>query len=361
MNRNMRNLVLSLALTLAGSQLQAQFTTTAAKNVNPGQQSGFYYALPQTMLRLDFVIEETQWEQGPLAGYASNYFGGSEYMSYGSKEYKLIDVTMVSEAAPDPNATFFVNVGSGRGAGKVDIDVLPNGIIRSVGTGNFVASEEETVVAQPTQPVKNQEEKSKSNDFLMMMSAGKTDAQLAREAADKIEEIRKAKLNLVSGYYETAYVPETFRMMLEKLDAMEAEYMSLFMGSRMTQTVVRSVYVIPSKDAPTQTVAKFSESEGLTVGSGGAGSAITVMTLPLTITTAINAPSQTAIESLSHENKVFYRVPEVANVRVSYRNATLIENRLPVSQLGSLLMAPIANTRLVFDTETGQIVNMKMQ
>ena len=363
-NAMKRNLIkmafVALALAFAGNELQAQFTTTSAKNVNPGQQNGFYYSLPQTMLRIDFVIEETKCEMGPLAGYASNYFGGKDYVSYGSKEYKLIDVTMTSVAAPDPNATFFVNVNTGRGSGKLEFDVLPNGIIRSVGVGTAVAPEAEVVKTEPKQ-TECLPQKAKSSDFIMMATAGKSDAQLAREAADKIEEIRKAKFYLISGDVEMASNPETFNAMYQKLDEMEAQYMSLFMGSRVTNTVVRSVYVIPAKDVPTQTIAKFSESEGLVAGTGGSGSPITVQTLPLNVTAAINAPSQSAVESMSYENKVFYRVPEMANVKVTFRNGTIIEERLPVNQLGALLMAPLTNTRMEFDTETGQIVNMRMQ
>ena len=63
-----------LALTFMGGQLHAQFSTTFAKNVNPGQQEGLYYSLPQTVLKLDFIIEEAKLEKGPLSDYASNYF-----------------------------------------------------------------------------------------------------------------------------------------------------------------------------------------------------------------------------------------------------------------------------------------------
>ena len=57
MNRIVTKIALMLmALTMMGGQLQAQFTTTFAKNVAPGQQNGVYYSLPQTMLKLDFII-----------------------------------------------------------------------------------------------------------------------------------------------------------------------------------------------------------------------------------------------------------------------------------------------------------------
>ena len=137
--------------------------------------------------------------------------------------------------------------------------------------------------------------------------------------------------------------------------------MSLFLGKRVKKTLVKTVYVIPSKDVTTQTVAKFSETEGFSVGTSGLGIPITVQALPLNTTAAINAPSQSAGESMSYDNKVFYRVPETAHVKVSFGNETLLEDRLVVNQLGVLLMAPFANTRMEFDTTTGQIVNMKMQ
>ena len=62
-----------------------------------------------------------------------------------------------------------------------------------------------------------------------------------------------------------------------------------------------------------------------------------------------------------NENKVFYRVPEMAQVKVTCGNDTLLEERVSINQLGAMLMAPLTNTKLVFDTETGQIVNMRMQ
>lgn len=350
-----------LAFMLTNSQLQAQFTTTFSKNVAPGQQSGFYYSLPQTMLQLDFVIEETDYEEGPLSVYASIYFNMDEIVEYNTTDYQLLDVRMSKIASPDPNATFFVSISSGRGGSKAVFDILPNGIIRSVGSGNALVEAEETriEVSEPQPAVCQQE--TPAQDFISLMTSGKTEAQLAREAVDKINEIRDARFKLVSGYYETAHNPETFNKMFEKLDEMEAQYTSLFLGKRVKKTVVKTIYVIPSKEVTTQTVAKFSETDGLTSGTSGMGSPIMVQTLPLNTTAAINAPSQSAVESMSYDNKLFYRVPEMANVKVSYKNNTLLEERLVVNQLGALLMAPLMNTKMEFDTETGQIINFKMQ
>ena len=362
MNRLVTKFTLSLlALTLMGGQLRAQFTTTFAKNVNPGQQNGLYYSLPQTVLKLDFIIQETKLVKGPLTDYASNFLEMEDYVEYETTEYKLLDVKMTPVACPDPNALFFVNFATVRGGGKVVFDLMPDGIIRSVGIGNSTEEVVEKPVIEKEAPQCCHEEPEINEGFMGLMSAGKTNAQLAKEVADKIESVRKAKFYLISGDVEMASNPETFNAMYQKLETMEKAYMSLLVGNRTTKQVVRTVYVVPDKEVTTQTVAKFSETGGLSMGTEGSGKAITVQTLSMNTTAAINAPSQSAVESMNYENKVFYRVPEMANVKVMLDGKTLVEDRVLVNQLGAMLMAPIQNTRLVFDTKTGQIVNMRMQ
>ena len=361
MNRFVKRFAFAvLAMIVLGGQLHAQFTTTFAKNVNPGQQNGLYYSLPQTMLKLDFIIEETELEKGPLSDYAPNFFEMESPVEYEDTEYRLLDVKMSTVASPDPNALFFVTFSNVRGGSKTQLEVLPNGIIHSIGVG--VADVEETaapIMMQQPQCIQDLEEP--NYGFISLMSAGKSNSQLAKEVVDKINEIRKEKFFLISSDGATASHPETFNAMYQKLDAMEKEYMSLFLGKRVSKKLVKTVYVIPNKEVTTQTVAKFSETEGLTVGTAGSGSMISVQTLSLNTTEAINAPSQSAVESMTYENKVFYRIPETANVRVTCDNRTLIEERVIVNQLGALLTAPLMNTRLTFDTETGQIVNMRMK
>jgi hypothetical protein len=284
-----------------------------------------------------------------------------DYVEYETTEYTLLDVKMSPVATPDPNALFFVTLTSARGGSKLQFDMLPNGIIRSVGVGNDADENvQKAPIAQETLQC-CQEETDYDEEFIGLMSAGKTNAMLAKEVADKIADIRKSKFYLISGDVEMASNPETFNAMYKKLDAMEKEYTSLLLGKRVTKKVVKTVYVIPNKEVATQTIAKFSETDGLTVGTSGMGSVITVQTLPLNTTAAINAPSQSAIELMSYENKVFYRLPEMANVKVVCGGDTLLEERLLINQLGQLLMAPVTNTKLTFDTETGQVINMRMQ
>lgn len=356
MNRFVTKILLALlALTFSCGQLRAQFTTTFAKNVTPGQQTGLCYSLPQTVLKLDFVIRETVYEKGPYSDYADTYFNTADYIDYDEVTYELLDVRMSPQAVADPKATFFVSFTSGRGGAKPEFAILPNGIIRGVGA-NLDLSELPACVEQPTCSSKKDE----NSGFITLNSAGRSNSQMAKEVVDKIEEIRKSKYYLISGDVEMASNTETFKIMYEKLDEMEQAYASLIIGKQTEKTIIKTVYVIPSKDKPTQTVAKFSETEGLTTDTKGSGNPIVVQTMPLNSTSTINAPSPSAIESMTYENKVIYRVPELADVKVTYQGKILMEQRQTVNQLGVLMMAPVLGASLLFDTETGQIVNMKM-
>lgn len=335
--------------------MQAQFTTTFAKNAAPNQKDGLFYSLPLTMLQLDFTVLETETKEGPLSDYASSYFESADIVDYSGTEYKLLGLDMKVMSCADPNATFFVSFGSGRGSVKTNFNVMPNGVINSVGLDNNVEIVDNKEISSESVTLSDE------GGFMSILSNGKSEAMIAKEVAEKVEEIRKAKFNLISGYYETALDPLTLQKMYNELDAMEKEYTSLFVGKRICKKVVKSVYVTPSKELATQTVAKFSEEEGLSVGTSGAGQPITVQTLSMNTTANINTLSQSAVESMTHENKVFYRIPETANVKVMLADKVLVEKREVVNQLGVLLLAPVSNMGLQFDTTTGQIVNMQMK
>lgn len=355
--KRLSNRILMLVLLAFASfaSVQAQFTTTFAKNAAATQNNGLFYSLPLTMLQLDFTILETEVVEGPLSDYAPSFIETSDYVDYSGKEYKLLGVDMKVMSCADPNATFFVSFSSGRGSEKTSFNVLPNGIIRSVGIDDVeeIAANQEI----ESEKVIYSEEPA----FIGILTNGKSQSMIAKEVADKIEEIRKAKFNIISGYYETALDPLTLKMMYDELDAMEKEYTSLFVGKRIGKQVVKTVYVTPSREVATQTVAKFSEEDGLSAGTSGVGNPITVQTLSMNATSNISTLSQSALESMSHENKVFYRIPETANVKVMYDNQVLVEKREVVNQLGVLLLAPVSNMGLLFDPKTGQIVNMKMK
>ena len=180
-------------------------------------------------------------------------------------------------------------------------------------------------------------------------------------AADMITKIREEKIKLPTGFQETAFILDTYRQMYADLDQMENEYLSLFIGKRIVNRVVKTVYVTPSKEVTSQSIAKFSTEDGFSTGVAGSGDVITLQALSLKTTGSINEPSQSAVETISHENKLFYRIPETANVKVIMGSEVLLEQRETIAQYGVFMLVPLGKTKLALDPNTGQIIGMELK
>ena len=364
MNIFVKKSVMMAALMLSAMVVSAQFATRNAKNVTPGgQQEGVYYSVPKTVLRLDFRIEESVLMEGPYCSYADRYLGVNNVIRGKSRQFKIVDMEINSCGEADPDATFFVEF-THKAAKKVNIELNSKGRLESFSVGDGPAkalAETEMPVGVDTQekPI----DTSKVFKAAITPAMGRPLEQQARAAAEKIAEIRDAKMKLLTGYQEVAFSGEAISKMYAELDAMEDEYLSLFVGKRLTKTVVRSLYVTPIQEEHTLTVGKFSSRNGLSSSLQADGETITVTLYPSMTTSTIKAPSHSAIESATHENKLVYRIPETAVVKVTCGNRLLAEQRCSISQLGVLLLAPIGKGQniLHFDVTTGQLIGVSRE
>ena len=351
--KNFHRILVALIVIVCGiGNVSAQYVTTHAKAAMPGQQNGVFYSLPRTVLQLDFLIEETQLLRGPYSDYAS-YVGAHDYITSDEITYRIESITMTPRAEVDPNATFFVAINPKKGD-AAQFTLTPKGILQGVGMEGLPLVE----TTPATESVVTRQDPA---EFKYQFGTSRNMEQAARSAADMIVKIRDEKIKLMTGFQETAFSLDTYRQMYADLDAMENDYLSLFVGKRVSKTVVKTLYVTPNKEVPTLSVAKFSSEFGLTAGTSGFGDLITVQTQSLQTTGTINAPSQSAVESLSIENKLFYRIPETTNIKVSMGGETLLEQRTTVAQYGVFMLAPLGKMKLELDPKTGQLVNMKME
>lgn len=334
----------------------AQYVTTHAKVVMPGQQRGIYYALPRTVIQLDFIIEETELLEGPYSEYV-HLVGANDYIMEDGMEYRLLDVMMTTYAEADPNATFFVEMNSKKGD-AAEFYLTPKGILQGVG----IAPAPSTPTSHPSPLTSQFSTNSQDRTFKYQYGTkGKSLEQMAYAAVEMIGRIREEKIKLLTGFQETAFTLETYRQMYADLDQMESDYLSLFIGKRIVNTVVKTVYVTPSKEVPSQTIAKFSTSDGFRAGVSGPGDIVTLQALSLKTTGSINEPSTSAVETISHENKLFYRIPETAYVKVSLGNDILLEQRVNIAQYGVFMLAPLGKTKLALDPNTGQIISIGLE
>lgn len=367
--KSTRILTLFLILFLLGSlNSNGQFVVKkVAGNSANTSQDGFYYALPQTILKIDLLIEKIKKIPGPLADYAEDYLGVSDYIRYNSQSVQLINAEVTPLYEADPEQFYYVQYPAEKSKDEkaIAFQFTKQGTL--LGYGDNVGLESETHVTEVDQTIIMLEgdenfsyyadyNRRKKIDtivrkisidtitierFLFKTSwVDKSNNEKANEAAKKISEIRESRFHLISGYQEVNY-GESIKYMNDQLKKLEKKYLELFLGKEVKTTEIQSVFYIPQKDKSRDIV--YNDPDGNHIE-------INIM--------ANNTTSQLPPDPLEKIDNIYYRIPQIVNVNIIQKGSTYFSSNIAISQFGIIATAPLNRTKLLFDDQTGNLINI---
>lgn len=340
-------------------KLDAQYITNYAKNVKQTETDGIYYYLPRNVIRLDFVVEKNQDYKGKYSSYAKEMLNTDNYIKENKTTYKIIKVNVNTLTEADPSMVFHVATDDkAKEAPKYEICFDNDGIIKSFGCQTSLADSSNDV------KVDNVLNENKILDYQYIVLEDKddeeekskyTDKEIALSILEEIKKLRVAYFDLISGYQEVDY-GKTMNYMVEELKALENEYLSMFVGKTNTETFTKTFYVIPNEGENSVVIGKFSNTEGFSATK--TGEVVRINFTDLSKSTVINNLSTDEIQNTTYTNKLFYRNPANVTMQVTCGDKVFYENRLKISQLGNVILLPMNKMRLVFDTNTGQVLSI---
>lgn len=148
--------------------------------------------------------------------------------------------------------------------------------------------------------------------------------QAAKQAAERIFELRTARQDIILGEYGDGVYGAGLEAALREIDRLESEYLKLFYGTR-TVTTTSHRYIVPvSADMPNQVIARFNSDEGLLAKDNVAGDIVMV---------AIT-PSEMSYPESNIKGTVAYRYANNATVVVSFAQDALARRVLPIFEFG---------------------------
>jgi hypothetical protein len=148
--------------------------------------------------------------------------------------------------------------------------------------------------------------------------------QAAKQAAERIFELRTARQDIILGEYGDGVYGAGLEAALREIDRLESEYLKLFYGTR-TVTTTSHRYIMPvSADMPNQVIARFNSDEGLLAKDNVAGDIVMV---------AIT-PSEMSYPESNIKGTVAYRYANNATVVVSFAQDALARRVLPIFEFG---------------------------
>lgn len=364
---NIRIIVLAIFLTTILFEGYSQITVTKIEQRSVSSSSeGFIYALPQTIFKIDVVYEMVQELKGPLMQFTKEYLGATDYITSDKTMYNIVDVNVSVSQESDPGQLYHVRYPTERakdekktsfilsdigGLLAYNTEVLNNRTTSEIKTNQTFIFKE----GDKTFPYMSQYNKQKKidtitriinidtviiNRFLFKSSwVDKSSKDKARDAALQIEKIRESRYHLISGYQEVNY-GTSIVYMDRQMQNMEDQYLELFLGRTIKTVEKQTLYFVPVKNKKHSELMKFDD-----------GNTLVIEFEPVSTDKLVDVTS-------SGTNRIYYRIPASTNILVKSENKNLFNGRFLINQFGVVSTVPLNNTKLQFDANTGNLINI---
>lgn len=235
--RAMKRIILICSLLLAGLNLSAQSRYVMLEGLVE-TPAGLTYNLPQSTLCIDLEVESEQIIAGPYARYALKCLG---------------------VRAPFADKTTYT--------------------LRAARIA-LAAQEELCSGAAPSAPSCGAEEPFPALLIDRIDLLQPTDEEAAMQAAKRIFQLRRTRLELISGEVGEHVFGEGLKSALEEIDRQEQALLELFLGKRRCSVEHHRLTLTPQANKKQYILGRFSESEGLLAATDLSGEIILLDIIP---------------------------------------------------------------------------------
>ncbi len=363
MNRNLLIFSLTVILFLAQScATTSTFQVSKVGNEPEKTTEKVVYVLPQTALFVTVNFEKETFIPGPYRIFSEKYLGMKSLIDEPGFSYRITGVDVKTTTQPDENQYYSINVLSGHPdlqnflrLGQEGLVLDPSHLYEFTNYNEKAPAIEEAPYFTDLSVKKNLRETTDTLYKTMIRDSSyvripvvrkqkeaKTVEQKAEEAANFIIKIRKRRFKLLDGEYKVFPKGDALALSVKELDKLEKEYLALFLGKTIRQQYTRSFVVVPEASANKQavTIARFSGQIGLTDQENTTGNEVIVEIQPLNKVRELRKDAANYPDP-QMQNNLFYRIPDLADIRVRVSSDILYESRVSIYQAGAMVNLPV--------------------
>ncbi len=370
-------------LLIFGIKAQINVTKIGSTGIQP-ESEGLFYALPQTVIQVDIVVNKTQKIKGPFSEFADQMLGLSQVTLVNSTEYELKDIRLRTFNEPDPTEYYFIQVPAKQKDKKaIELFLSSDGIITGSGVAAQPGNERkqrsvdlssssvdipefanpsvfeklDTVVKRISLDSTIIEQK-----FFRKTSTAKSLEQKAREAAEFILKLDESMFNLINGYQEVNYDKGTMEFMYSQMSSMKQDYLELFKGITGVSSETYTFYYIVDKNNPNETLCRFSMSKGIMPKTATTGDQVQIQATSLNKTGALKAETEKLALGQREMHGLYYRIPDKANVAIKVGGQIKLEAPFVINQFGVVTFLPATSLRNIgIDNNTGTVRSVVLE
>ena len=380
-----KRIVLALFLLISVSGIKAQINVIKVGSAGINTESeGLFYALPQTVIQVDIIVNKVQKVKGPFAEYADQMLGLSQVTSVNSTEFELKDIRLTAYNEADPTEYYFIQMpGKQKDRKAIELFLSGDGVISGVGALSQPSSDKkqqsidlttsqvdipefanpsvfermDTVIKRISLDTTIIEQK-----FFRKTSAVKSIEQKAREASEFVLKLDESMYNLINGYQEVNYEKGSMEFMYNQMNSMKQDYLELFKGVTSISSETFTFYFVVDKSNPTESLCRFSISNGILSKTASAGDLIQIQATSMNKTNALKSETEKLNMGQRESHGLYYRIPDKANVSVKVGGQVKLEAPFVINQFGVITFLPASSLRNIsFDNNTGAIKRVVLE
>jgi hypothetical protein len=344
-------------------------------------KNGIVYALPRTLVIVDLCVTKTQQFTGPLAEFSADFVGINEVITKDAVGYSLESAMIRTATEPDPGQVYLIEkedksqgevwISFGKQSPLMTLEMFE----KTMGPEGFSSWNKELYITpesghlfrkytdSPTREVTDTIIRKVSIDTLVYEEKifrhsreEYSDREKAQDAADRIRQIEQDKYNLLIGYPETAYTKDALEYMIQQLEEQRLEYLKLFTGVTVKETIRFSYTVFPESDRETQEyqIAALSKTNGM-IAPDGQNDIVFSLKSGDTAGSAINTTEGQDVSGM------VYQLPGTFQSVLTFNGKELVSKRIEILQLGTKMSLPPSFKRIEFNLETGALQSVILE
>jgi hypothetical protein len=334
-------------------------------NIVPFDTSGIregsiVYGLPRTVLTVIVEAERTIEIPGPYSQFAGDLLGLDNVIKDKSESWSIENVTIVNHDELDPSE--FYLIGSNTGFQTNALVLKKEGLILDLNPGSFGLKAGQERNGEPGNSFYNYSDlgsdeyyRTESDTAYRRVNIDSTfiripyvvekrkrlaTDQLAEKAAKRLMELRDGKHLILTG--EANVFPQS-EAAINEINRLEKEYTELFTGKRIKETRKFSYEIIPDKKmiGHSTLLFNFSELQGPAKGENKGVIPVNIDFTPEQKTKNLTMVNNNQAETATPVyDKLYYRIPEVVNVKISMGSEILSISRRLIYQFGKVIQLP---------------------
>ena len=368
----MKYLVFIIALLIVNPSFGQRKKKDDEEGMVPAYVEGVVYVLPRTGIKVHVEAVREKFEPGPYAAYAEQLLGIKDAGRQPSVKWSVSSLKIETFSEPDPQQVY-----KALGEGAFNISLAPNGVLAGINISG------DTDLPLQTKSNKTFQKPDKKDDFSFdyfsdtpfVIPGDSTNnfrptrvsvEQKAAEAAQRILDCRMNQYDLAALRIDGEYPDgKAYEVSLEELKRTEQNYITLFVGRTTYKKEKYSFDYVPASKDKNAVVFRISDENGVVPASDLSGKPVMIEFEPVAGLTDLYNQQALSDNPEAGSSGVFYRMPGIANVKITYDLNTLATTRATIAQFGAVAPVPeemlYGTYTIKFHPETGAIQSVQLK